>query len=713
LQTLVQSFVTHCKVATADQIGVCSHRCIQGEKAMSTPWNEGEAVRAAGRNLRAMLLAKEGPVPVDEMPGLWPVWNAAVGAKAPGDAGWLPKVTRGSKSPDELQWVQASRLAMALARMKDLPVWQAETEGRWQVLAMQRVKLGFPLGEEWRGDLDKLQEWFRTSAPAPLKAQEWRVEGGRPVREGGALDWPDYGPKEALCYANDGFDQMVSLVSLVDAGARAEDDKLVGSFSERSIGDLSATELLNLLEAKKRLASSAAAAGRKLGLFDSVDAEMASDDPEKPPEIAKPTETPPEKSLVDLFLLMQKRMNKMDERMEAYKLRESVEPERRMGRGGGVRKVDRGGGASKGFEGRFRVESEDDEDDEEKDEEPALDAASLSVKGRLMAAVMTGSVGVAKGSKTLEERQMEDRVDRLHRELVRNKVSGPKNDFETQLNYTMEEYCGLEVRLVRLETLCHLGDLSNEEVRALKSKEEGIHSDIVALRRKRDVLQSCAVLKDSGDCETADEMYRLYLEEERGYLLNPEVEKLKKKARKQLKQEEGLRTLRHMSAQQKTQDDLVSMQREQMAMQQKWASSMSMQASGGSGRGRRVASEEEGDGGSKRRREDNRRTEEITNNQSRFKMRWVSGDVYGLDSAIEAPAPNMFSKREDLAMDAPGTKGLVNNGNTRFPCAFCEKNLGHQMTECPAKQWDVGGKRRVNFRWLFENGKCNGRGQPI
>ena len=58
----------------------------------------------------------------------------------------------------------------------------------------------------------------------------------------------------------------------------------------------------------------------------------------------------------------------------------------------------------------------------------------------------------------------------------------------------------------------------------------------------------------------------LYLEEERGYLQNPEVEKLKKKARKQLKQEEGLRTLRHMSAQQKTQDDLVNMQREHMVM---------------------------------------------------------------------------------------------------------------------------------------------------
>ena len=100
---------------------------------------------------------------------------------------------------------------------------------------------------------------------------------------------------------------MVSSVSLVDAGARAEDDKLVGSFSERSIADLSVTELLKLSEAKKRLASSAVAAGRKLGLFDSADVEMDSDGLLEDVEIAKPTGAPPEKSLVDL--MMEKLMN--------------------------------------------------------------------------------------------------------------------------------------------------------------------------------------------------------------------------------------------------------------------------------------------------------------------------------------------------------------------------------------------------------------------
>ena len=57
----------------------------------------------------------------------------------------------------------------------------------------------------------------------------------------------------------------------------------MGSFAERSIGYLSTAEWIQLSEAKTRLASSSAAATarRKIGLFDSVDAEMGSDAPEE------------------------------------------------------------------------------------------------------------------------------------------------------------------------------------------------------------------------------------------------------------------------------------------------------------------------------------------------------------------------------------------------------------------------------------------------
>ena len=57
----------------------------------------------------------------------------------------------------------------------------------------------------------------------------------------------------------------------------------MGSFAEWSIGHLSTAEWIQLSEAKTRLASSSAAATarRKIGLFDSVDAEMGSDAPEE------------------------------------------------------------------------------------------------------------------------------------------------------------------------------------------------------------------------------------------------------------------------------------------------------------------------------------------------------------------------------------------------------------------------------------------------
>lgn len=311
------------------------------------------------------------------------------------------------------------------------------------------------------------------------------MDGGRPVREGGALSGADYGPEEALCAAGDLFGQMVSAVALLDDGGRAEDEKLMGRFAERSIGDISTAELIILSEAKARLTCSpaAAAARRKIGLFDSVDAEMGSDDLMKEPETRKPTESLPGKSLVDQ--LMETLTNTLADRLHPDKLRKLIEPQ-------AERKVARGGSAhwQQGNED-FEVRVPDEKEDDEGAEEPALSAASRSVKGRLMAGIMSGGMASLKGSKyykTLEERQMEDRIDRLHRELVRNKALYPRNEFEVQLNYAMEEYCGLEVRLVRLETVVFIGGLSDVEVRTLKAREEGIHNDIVALRRKRDVL---------------------------------------------------------------------------------------------------------------------------------------------------------------------------------------------------------------------------------
>ena len=64
------------------------------------------------------------------------------------------------------------------------------------------------------------------------------MDGGRPVREGGALSGADCDPEdsEALCAAGDMFGQMVSAVALLDDGGRAEDEKLVGPLRPKKAG---------------------------------------------------------------------------------------------------------------------------------------------------------------------------------------------------------------------------------------------------------------------------------------------------------------------------------------------------------------------------------------------------------------------------------------------------------------------------------------------
>jgi hypothetical protein len=142
---------------------------------------------------------------------------------------------------------------------------------------------------------------------------------------------------------------------------------------------------------------------------------------------------------------------------------------------------------------------------------------------------------------------------------------------------------------------------------------------------------------------------------------------------------------------------MVSLQRDSLSLQQKWAQAAS-NASGGKG-GDAVR------GGARLKAGD------VSPGQALFTMKWVSGTTFGVDAAWDVPAPRMFPRGDDFAMDAPG-KGLVNGGRCKFACGFCKKVTGHQASECPAKQWDEGGKRKVNFRWLFDNGKCDGKGQP-
>ena len=645
-------------------------------------------------------------MPKDKLLDIWPIWNASMGARAPGDKGYMAKVTRGSKNDAEFLWAQTTRLGMALGRAKYLPARAAKDEARLPVLQIQRLKLGFPLGDRWQGEgaSETLKNWFGEAAPGPMRdPEDWAkaCSEGRGDRTEELTD-EHYGDDEMTFEAGATVADMLNEVPLV-GDSRADDQEFLSAMQGQDITGLEPAEILKILEAKRRLslpASASTLGRRRLGLFDSLDNDMGEMQEKQHPASVRPTG---EESVLKQVL---ERLTAMEDKLEPDALRAVVgqADQQDAHKSGAVR--------PRGVFGGREIQEDDlDEQDEEMDVggEVAANNTQASLKSKLIAAVMTGGLwdgSKARAKTTTEERIMDDKIDRLHRDLVRSKLPNPDHDFGRQYNFTLEEYCGLEVRLVRIELLCQTGGLTKGEAVKLQAKEESLHCDLEGLRRKRDILLEAEKLRADGDMETAERIYKLFWEEERGYLQNPEVERLKKKARLALKQEEGLKTLRALSQQQESQKVMVSLQRDNLVMQQKWVAAMG-NSGGNSGGG------SDGGGFSSRRRDaGGKQGDNISPGQASFKMKWVSGSVYRIDPAWEAPASRMFPTSQDYNMDAPGTKGLVNSGRCRFACGFCEKVTGHQGSECPARCWDEGGKRRVNFRWLFENGKCDGRGQP-
>ena len=61
--------------------------------------------------------------------------------------------------------LRATRLAIALARMRVLAHADAAKEDRLEVLQLQRLKLLYPLEEEW--GVKEYQDWLRALAPSP------------------------------------------------------------------------------------------------------------------------------------------------------------------------------------------------------------------------------------------------------------------------------------------------------------------------------------------------------------------------------------------------------------------------------------------------------------------------------------------------------------------------------------------------------------------
>ena len=86
-------------------------------------------------------------------------------------------------------------------------------------------------------------------------------------------------------------------------------------------------------------------------------------------------------------------------------------------------------------------------------------------------------------------------------------------------------------------------------------------------------------------------------------------------------------------------------------------------------------------------------------------INWVDGAAtYGVGATRKLTPPRgMFPWRNS---DLFG--GIVSLPGRQTDCVFC-KNQGHQFSECPAQEWQAGGKSHVNFRWLYKKGLCDGK----
>jgi hypothetical protein len=97
-----------------------------------------------------------------------------------------------------------------------------------------------------------------------------------------------------------------------------------------------------------------------------------------------------------------------------------------------------------------------------------------------------------------------------------------------------------------------------------------------------------------------------------------------------------------------------------------------------------------------------------------LEFKWIDGAYFDQTLAgVQAPDPAGFPRFVPLQMDGPDG-GMVHKPEDGWKgeCYACGKK-GHVHSECPANRWkdQQSGKERVNARWLFEKGLCDGVGE--
>ena len=191
------------------------------------------------------------------------------------------------------------------------------------------------------------------------------------------------------------------------------------------------------------------------------------------------------------------------------------------------------------------METEDEEQDCELTKNEQLRKAVSGFRARLLAGIMNGGSLMSKQQEKMQgEMALAEAEDRIRRDGEAQKFVEPRNEYEQELNGVTNEYTGILIRLERTRAFKSLlMERGESELAEVVTKERVSRCDLEGLRKKREVLKAMLRAVNMGQHSVAREMHNIYEEECLGIVVDPEVERITKKAKARGKDTEHLAAL--------------------------------------------------------------------------------------------------------------------------------------------------------------------------
>ena len=307
-----------------------------------------------------------------------------------------------------------------------------------------------------------------------------------------------------------------------------------------------------------------------------------------------------------------------------------------------------------------------------------------------------GGAGLAKKAKTFETLRMDSQCERIRDSQRIRKLKGRLDRFGLEYNQAVDDQTRLEVQLEKLEHLKERPGVSTQLLAKCKMTEQFNLTRISALKEKQRVLEACNDAVARGQLDQADTMLKLYSQELNDQTESKLVRQLKEKAKTQVKADKELTLLEAVARLAGSSRQGGGANHSDSGHQPRQVQQPQPQPSGG-----HQATPKSASGGAK------------PQSSQDYQLRWVDGGVYDASLAgMKCPDPEMFPKFARLRLDA-ANEGVIHapGGGWKGKCGACGK-VGHVHSECPANQWEAGGVKYCNVRWLHSKGMCDAGGVP-